>query len=82
MKKKYYLLVFFILFGIAFFGQTQDLGNVTLESLQEKRHPKDSAANAAILFKKGFTYMSFKVGRGYFLNHNIKLKIKFIKRRV
>lgn len=80
MKKKYYLLVFFILFGIAFFGQTQDLGNVTLESLQEKRHPKDSSANAAILFKKGFTYMSFKAGSGYFLNHNIKLKIKIYKK--
>ena len=68
MIKRYYCLVFFVFCGYTFFGQTQDLGNVTLESLQEKRHPKDSSANAAILFKKGFTYMSFKVGRGYFLN--------------
>jgi hypothetical protein len=36
-------------------GKAQDfqLGKVTLEELQERQHPKDTAAAAAVLFKNG-----------------------------
>jgi hypothetical protein len=58
------LLLFLLLF---LFSKTnaQDfkLGKVSVAELQEKSHPKDPAAVAAILYKKGVT------GVGYFGNH-------------
>ncbi len=36
-------------------AQNHELGKVTIEELQQKFHPKDTAAVAAVLFKTGKT---------------------------
>lgn len=52
------LVLMFFLFGIVSKSVSQnfELGKVTISELQEKRHPKDTTANAAILFKTGSVY--------------------------
>ena len=53
MKK---IIIFLLLvLSCAFYSTAQDfqLGKVTLEELQERQHPKDTAAAAAVLFKNG-----------------------------
>lgn len=52
MKKIIFLL---LVLSCAFYSTAQDfqLGKVTLEELQERQHPKDTAAAAAVLFKNG-----------------------------
>ena len=53
---KFFLLFIFFVYGTKSIAQNFELGKVTIAELQEKKHPKDSTANAAILFKKGEVY--------------------------
>ena len=53
---KFFLLFIFFVYGTKSIAQNFELGKVTISELQEKKHPKDSTANAAILFKKGEVY--------------------------
>jgi hypothetical protein len=55
MKKFIFSLL--VLFQISIcFSQKLELGNVTIDELNEKQHPKDTTAVAAFLFKKGEVY--------------------------
>jgi hypothetical protein len=49
---RFFLLFIFFLWSSKSIAQNFELGKVTIAELQEKRHPKDSTANAAVLFKK------------------------------
>ena len=56
MLFKKILIASILLFSISILqAQKFELGKVSIEELQEKVHPKDTAAVAAILFKKGET---------------------------
>jgi len=77
----------FLLICIAFLGSTitiqaqnYDLGKVTIAELNEKVHPKDSSAPAAILFKKGRTYFGYNKDVGFYANHVCEVKIKIYKK--
>jgi len=73
------LLNFFIFFLAAGFGasaQEYDLGEVTKAELEEKQHPTDAAAPAAILFSRGKSYMSFSQNNGFTLTTEVEMKIK------
>jgi len=77
----------FLLICIAFLGititiqaQNYELGKVTIEELNEKVHPKDSSAPAAILFKKGRTYFGYNKDVGFYANHVCEVKIKIYKK--
>ncbi|MDR7209812.1 transglutaminase domain-containing protein [Flavobacterium piscis] len=52
MKSTFVIVAFFSFF-INGMAQKYELGKVTIAELQEKVHPKDSSAAAAILFNKG-----------------------------
>ncbi len=54
--KKSLVIVFVILFFSNVNAQEYKLGKVSIAELQEKSHPKDSSAVAAILFKTGSVY--------------------------
>ncbi|WP_348799851.1 DUF3857 domain-containing protein [Flavobacterium adhaerens] len=70
-----------LFFGIAnSTAQEYKLGKVTVAELQQKVHPKDSSAVAAILFKKGRTYFSYKDKIGFSAIHECEIKIKIYKK--
>jgi transglutaminase-like putative cysteine protease len=53
---KLFSLFIILVFCTKSIAQNFELGKVTIAELQEKKHPKDSTANAAVLFKKGEVY--------------------------
>jgi hypothetical protein len=72
---KFFLLFIFFICSSKSIAQNFELGKVTIAELQEKRHPKDSTANAAILFKKGEVYFEDLT-----TITRIKIKIKIYKK--
>lgn len=77
---------FFLAFCLLFFcsknlrAQNYELGKVTVAELQEKRHPADSSAPAAIIFKKGKTTFSYNEKTGFSTVHTYEFKIKIYKK--
>ena len=63
--KKLTLILFLIIFSNSN-AQKFDLGKVSLAELQEKEHPKDPSAVAAILFKKGNVTFEYDQNAGFF----------------
>lgn len=61
-------------------AQNQELGKVTIDELQEKVHPKDTTAPAAILFKKGKTFLTYNKDRGFSVNNVYEFRIKIYKK--
>ncbi|MEN9908826.1 MAG: hypothetical protein RLZZ540_1975 [Bacteroidota bacterium] len=74
------LFSLFLMFTLSVKSQKFDLGKVSISELEEKVHPKDSSAVAAILFKKGRTYFNYDIKKGFFANHEIKIRIKIYKK--
>ena len=59
MSLKQTVTAFIIFLTITVNAQKFDMGKVSIAELEEKEHPKDPSAVAAVLFKKGearFTY--------------------------
>ena len=61
-------------------AQDFKLGKVSIAELEQKFHPKDSSAVAAILFKKGRTYFTYNAKAGFSANHVIEFRIKIYKK--
>lgn len=80
MIKKIATLLFVLSFAINSKGQDFQLGKVTVEELQEKQHPTDTSAVAAVLFKKARTFFTYSVKAGFIANHEIKYRIKIYKK--
>lgn len=80
MKFSSSVIILFFLFVIKVQSQTYQLGKVTIAELQEKVHPIDSSASAAILFKKGRTYFTYNRDVGFSANHVCEVKIKIYKK--
>jgi Domain of Unknown Function with PDB structure (DUF3857)/Transglutaminase-like superfamily len=72
------LLFFFSFFNVN--AQKYELGKVTIEELQEKMHPKDSSAVAAVLFKKGNTRFHLDREGNWSIVTKIDFKIKVYKK--
>ncbi|WDO14257.1 DUF3857 domain-containing protein [Flavobacterium sp. WW92] len=79
--KKNLLTICLFLFVLCAFGQAKyELGKVTIEELKEKKHPKDTAAVAAILFKNGKTYFDVDSERNWILVTEVETRIKIYKK--
>ncbi len=77
------LLLFFLIFWgnlTNIYAQKYELGKVTVEELEEKIHPIDSAAPAAILFKVGKTVFNYNEKTGFSATHTYEFKIKIYKK--
>ncbi|WP_029270580.1 DUF3857 domain-containing protein [Flavobacterium sp. KJJ] len=75
------LAVVFLLFCFSKINaQSYELGKVTITELQEKTNPKDTAAPATILFKKGRTFFTYNKDVGFSANHVYEFKIKIYKK--
>lgn len=76
--------LFFVLILFTFFAKVgaQDLklAKVTISELEEKQHPKDSSAVAAILYKKGKTFFTYTLNSGFVMNHEFTYRIKIYKK--
>ena len=74
------LLLFVVTSLFSFTVQAQEfeykLGEVTKEQLEQKEHPIEKDAPAAILFNKGETYLTFSEGQGFKMITEIAVKIK------
>lgn len=61
-------------------AQNYELGKVSKAELEQKVHPKDTSAPAAILFKKARTYFIYDKDVGFSANHIYDFKIKIYKK--
>lgn len=61
-------------------AQNYELGTVTIAELQEKSNAKDTAAPAAILFKKGRTFFTYTQGKGIVANNVYEFRIKIYRK--
>ena len=71
---------FFLLFALQLQAQNFNIGKVSIAELQEKVHPKDSSAAAAILYKKGRTFFTYEIKKGFIMNHEFTYRIKIYKK--
>ena len=67
---------------LATFVSAQDLklGKVSIAELEQKTHPKDSAATAAILYKRGNARIEFNETDGFILATDVETRIKIYKK--
>ncbi|HSN48532.1 MAG TPA: DUF3857 domain-containing protein [Flavobacterium sp.] len=72
------------LFLLAFFSkaaaQKFELGKVSLNELQEKTHPIDTSAAAAILYNKARTFFVYNITTGFSINTEYEFRIKIYKK--
>jgi len=77
-------LLSFILFFAFFYSNSNaqefKLGKVSLAELQEKEHPKDPSAVAAILFKKGEVKFEYTQSEGFVMFTEVDTRIKIYKK--
>jgi len=77
-------LLSFILFFTFFYSNSNaqefKLGKVSIAELQEKEHPKDPSAAAAILFKKGHVTFVYDQNDGFMMVTEVKTRIKIYKK--
>jgi hypothetical protein len=74
------LFLFVLLFFLNANAQELKLGKVSMEELQEKFHPKDSTAAAAILFKKGEVRFEYSQNKGFEISTVVQTRIKIYKK--
>jgi hypothetical protein len=80
---KYNQLIIFLFLTLPFFeGNAQDfkLGKVSMQELQEKMHPTDSTAVAAILFEKGNVDFEYNEDDGFVMITEVTTRIKIYKK--
>jgi hypothetical protein len=77
------LPIIFLLFFLSIFtitAQEFKLGKVSVAELEEKKHPKDTAAVAAILYKKGASHFDYNSNDGFVLMTEVETRIKIYKK--
>lgn len=74
------ILVLLVSNSVVFAQKKYELGKVTIEELNQKMHPKDTSAVAAILFQKGEEKYEFVSDVGFQIVRNVKVKIKIYKK--
>ena len=80
MKSLTCFLFLSILFCFNLNAQEFKLGKVSIAELEQKMHPKDTAAAAAILFKTGSTRFEYSQEEGFRVITEIAMRIKIYKK--
>jgi hypothetical protein len=71
------------IFCLTFFSvnaQKFELGKVSIEELQQKTHPIDTSAVAAVLFEKGKVDFDYAQEKGFEITTEVQVKIKIYKK--
>lgn len=71
---------FVLLLNLTCLAQNFELGKVSIAELEEKQHPKDTSAVAAILFKKGRTSFEYSQENGFMIQTVVNVRIKIYKK--
>jgi transglutaminase-like putative cysteine protease len=74
--KRFGLAVFLFLNVLLVGAQEFELGKVTKEELQQKSHPAEPEAAAAVLFEKGSTYFDYNENDGFSMVTETDVRIK------
>jgi hypothetical protein len=80
MKINYLLIVLTLIFTASTSAQDFALGKVSIQELQEKNHPSDSAAVAAVLFEVGKVTFEYSQSQGFTVVTDVTAKIKIYKK--
>jgi transglutaminase-like putative cysteine protease len=72
--------LFLVVFVIKTNAQMFKLGKVSVAELEEKAHPKDPSAVAAILFKKGEVRFEYSQGKGFEMVTVVQTRVKIYKK--
>ena len=78
--KQLFIFTVLILSNSLLYAQKFELGKVTASELQEKVHPLDSSASAAMLFKKAKTTFDYSFKNGFSTIHEYVYRIKIYKK--
>mgnify|MGYP000016938473 FL=1 len=79
LKKTLLFLLLFVSF-LKSTAQNFELGKVSIAELQQKVHPTDTAAVAAILFEKGRNTYEYSKENGFVMLTEVKTRIKIYKK--
>ncbi|MFV8344271.1 transglutaminase domain-containing protein [Flavobacterium sp. XS2P39] len=79
LKKSLLFLLVFISFS-KINAQKFEMGKVSIAELEEKRHPTDTAAVAAVLFEKGKVDFSYNQNNGFVMITEVTARIKIYKK--
>lgn len=76
------LLIHFLLSIYILNANAQEfkLGKVSIKELEEKAHPNDTTAAAAILFNKARTFFTYDIKNGFSINTENTFRIKIYKK--
>ncbi|MFW0739126.1 DUF3857 domain-containing protein [Flavobacterium sp. T12S277] len=77
---KFFSLFIALLFVSEVTAQEFKLGKVSVAELEEKVHPKDSSATAAILYRKGTARIEFDETEGFVVVTEVETRIKIYKK--
>lgn len=80
MKIKLFVLLLFAISFLKINAQEFKLGKVSVAELEQKRHPIDTTAVAAILFNKARTFFTYDATNGFSINTENTFKIKIYKK--
>ncbi|ABQ03545.1 DUF3857 domain-containing protein [Flavobacterium johnsoniae] len=81
MKITRLFIFLFLLFSASKIeAQEFKLGKVSIAELEQKVHPKDSSAAAAILYKRGKSRIEYNDSDGFFLLTEVETRIKIYKK--
>lgn len=71
-----------LLMLVSFMGNAQEfeLGKVTIQELEEKKHKNDTSAVASILYSKGRTYFTYSDASGFAIVTEVENRIKIYKK--
>ena len=73
-------ILFFAIFCSTINAQEFKLGKVSVAELEEKVHPKDPSAVAAILFKKGDVKFEYSDSQGFQVITLVQTRVKIYKK--
>ncbi len=74
--KTVWLICLLSFFTVQINAQKFQLGKVSIEELQEKSHPLEPDAEAAVLYENGRTYFEFSENTGFGLITEVEIRIK------
>lgn len=77
---KLFSLITILFFFSKITAQEFKLGKVSIAELEQKVHPKDSSAAAAILYKKGKSKIEYNDNDGFVLTTEVETRIKIYKK--
>lgn len=80
MKVKNLLVIMALFIIVKTKAQNFELGKVSIAELQEKNHPRDSSAVAAVLFEKGKNSFEYAESDGFSMVTEVKVRIKIYKK--